>query len=111
VDVFDVDCACEAGDIDLGNTILGLIGSISGDADGNGLVEFSDFVILANNFGQAGQYTDGDFDWSGMVDFPDFVILANNFGKSGAAPAAAVPEPSAAILLIAAGLVLLRCRN
>ena len=35
---------------------------IIGDANGDGEVQFADFVILSDNFGAAGQYTDGDFD-------------------------------------------------
>ena len=100
VDIDDVNCACAAGDFEQANEILVEIGSLAGDADGNGTVEFQDFVILANNFGQVGQYTDGDFDWDGMVDFPDFVILANNFAKSGGGTGAAVPEPSILSLLL-----------
>jgi hypothetical protein len=79
---------------------------VQGDADGNGLVAFPDFVVLANNFGGPGEYTEGDFDKSGSVQFPDFVLLANNFGMMSGG-AAAVPEPSGLALVSLAGLALL----
>jgi hypothetical protein len=73
-------------------------------------VQFPDFVTLANNFGNPGQYTDGDFDKDGTVQFPDFVILANNFGQiSGGA--AAVPEPSSLALGLAAAALLMAHRR
>ena len=47
-----------------------------------GLVGFSDFLILANNFGKQNQtYADGDLDLNGTVDFADFLLIADNFGK------------------------------
>ena len=73
--------------------------SLRGDADGDGEVQFSDFVILSENFGTSGEYTGGDFDKDGQVQFSDFVILAENFGLIGGAEAAAVPEPSAVALI------------
>ena len=81
-----------------------------GDADGDGTVQFSDFVILANNFGGAGNYTQGDFDKDGTIQFADFVILANNFGQVFAATAA-VPEPTSRLLLLGAALPLLLGRR
>ncbi len=57
--------------------------SLRGDADGDGEVQFSDFVILSGNFTNAGQYTDGDFDKDGEVQFSDFVILSGAFGTVG----------------------------
>jgi hypothetical protein len=100
VDINDANCAT-------GETIddtLAAAGLLKGDADGDGQVQFSDFVILSNNFGNAGAYTDGDFDKDGTVQFADFVILSNNFGQSGGA-AAAVPEPASwALLAIGAAL-------
>ncbi len=57
VDQADVDCACAAGQ-DL-SPILTAIGSLPGDADFDGEVQFSDFVILSENFGQQGGYSHG----------------------------------------------------
>ena len=108
VDINDVNCFCAAGDTDGANAALDAIGSINGDFDGNGTVEFQDFVILSNNFGNAGQYTDGDADWNGTVEFQDFVVLSNNFGMSGGGGvAAAVPEPSSLVLIVLGALALL----
>ena len=57
--------------------------TLPGDADGDGTVGFTDFLILSNNFGlQAGATLfDGDFDGNGAVNFSDFLILSNNFGE------------------------------
>ena len=55
---------------------------LQGDADGNGKVDFLDFLALANNFGkQDAAQADGDFDGNGEVNFLDFLTLANNFGR------------------------------
>ena len=94
MDVNDADCA---GAVTI-NLTLAAANLIKGDADGDGHVQFSDFVILANHFGSAGQYTDGDFDKNSRIEFGDFVILANHFGQSSLT-AAAVPEPSSIALL------------
>ena len=48
---------------------------------GNKKVDFTDFVILANGFSQAGGWRDGDFSGDSYVGFPDFVSLSTNFGK------------------------------
>ena len=54
---------------------------VPGDADGNGVVDFADFLILSANFGRTdGSYADGDFDEDGSVGFSDFLILSGNFG-------------------------------
>ena len=72
---------------------LGAIGSLRGDLDGDGTVQFGDFLILSASFGTSGQYTDGDLDKSGEIQFGDFLILSANFGTS-AEVAASVPEPA-----------------
>lgn len=83
--------------------------TVRGDVDGDGDVGFNDFITLSSNFNQPGQYTDGDFNRSDQVEFADFILLSTNFG--GAAPAAAVPEPGAAVAgWLVVGL-LLRCRR
>ena len=62
-----------------------------GDADFDGEVQFSDFVVLAENFGRSNmKWSQGDFDVDGVVQFSDFTHLADNFGKS-AAVTSAVP--------------------
>lgn len=73
-------------------------GGIAGDLDGNGSVEFADFLILSTNFGsEVSTYGEGDIDCDGSVAFSDFLAMSDNFGTSAAA--AAVPEPSSALLI------------
>ncbi len=57
-----------------------VVDTILGDIDGNGTVEFADFLILSENFGTNAE--DGDLDGNGEVGFADFLLLSNNFGKS-----------------------------
>lgn len=71
-----------------------------GDIDGNGIVEFPDFLILSGNFNQeVGSHLEGDIDCNGVVEFPDFLALSGNFGKA-VGRTQAVPEPTAAVLLL-----------
>lgn len=69
-----------------------LAGTFFGDADLNGTVEFSDFLVQSGNYNLAGGWADGDFDGDGMIQFGDFLLLSMNFGL--AANAASVPEPT-----------------
>jgi hypothetical protein len=81
-------------------------GCASGDLDGNGKVEFADFLVLSGNFGQAvGTCAEGDIDENGTVEFADFLVLSGNFGNDVAA-AQSVPEPSSLALLGLASLLL-----
>ena len=50
------------------------------DFDGNGQVDFSDFLSLVRVFGTVN--TTFDLNTSGLVDFADFLILVRSFGKS-----------------------------
>jgi hypothetical protein len=59
-----------------GNTIVG-------DFDASSTVNFDDFFIFADNFGQAVFTPATDLDASGAVNFDDFFIFADNFGKTG----------------------------
>lgn len=55
------------------------------DLNGDGNVDFSDFLLFAaafgKNEGEAGYNAGADLDSSGAVDFQDFLIFANAFGK------------------------------
>ena len=97
-DFFSTSGASGADDYMLTSLIAGM-GSCDpnslGDLDGNGMVEFADFLVLSANFGTAvNSHELGDIDCSGMVDFADFLALSANFGTSVGA-AQSVPEPSA----------------
>ena len=102
IDALDLDCIATLEERD---AVLGSIGTLPGDLDGNGDVAFPDFLALSANFGQAGTYVQGDIDMSGDVAFADFLVLSANFGNSPAV--AAVPEPSGLIVL--SSLLLLSC--
>lgn len=71
----------------------------TGDIDGDGRVEFADFLILSANFGQDGGAAEGDLDCNGKVEFADFLTLSGNFGQDVGA-AQSVPEPAALSLMM-----------
>jgi ELWxxDGT repeat protein len=85
--------------------------ALAGDSDVDGDVDFGDFLRLAGNFGRPGEWKQGDFDGDGSVEFADFASQATNFGKfssgalAGSAFTAAVPEPTACLLVRSAGLL------
>lgn len=61
---------------------------LTGDFDGNGAVEFPDFLLFVAQFGKSSS-DDGfdarmDLDKNGKVEFPDFLLFVASFGsKSG----------------------------
>jgi hypothetical protein len=65
---------------------------LTGDADHNGVVDTTDFTVLAQNFNTTGAtYSQGDFNRDGVVNALDFSILATKFGATPpAAPLASV---------------------
>jgi hypothetical protein len=65
----------------------------TGDATGDGTVNFSDLSILAQNYNTKGakSYTQGDFNYDRKVDFLDLAILAQRYNTSLPAPGAAQP--------------------
>ena len=80
----------------LGQQVLDDVG-LTGDANGDGVVNAADYTLWANNFGVTGIAIPGDFNLSGQVEAGDYTAWANHFGETTAAPAgasAAVPEPS-----------------
>ena len=64
----------------------------AGDATFDGSVNFSDFLVLQNNFGSSNAtFTNADFDYNGSVNFSDFLALQNSFGLGPASAPAAKP--------------------
>lgn len=56
--------------------------TLYGDANLNGIVNGSDFAIVAANFGQGvTSWDQGDFNYDGVVNGSDFSLLAANFGQ------------------------------
>ena len=85
---------------------LNVVGSVPGDFDLNGVVEFADFLILSETFGIPGNWCEGDANGDREIDFSDFLVLADSFGRPGAL-LSSVPEPRfnlafAAVLVLAA---------
>jgi mannan endo-1,4-beta-mannosidase len=85
----------------------------SGDFDGDGDVDGGDFLTWQRQLGQSGDL-EADGNGDGTVDGDDLALWRQQFGgPPGAAAAnAAVPEPTAAVLAIVAGLGLgMFCRR
>ena len=68
---FDLDNDDQITDSDLTVLVEELIGTHYGDADLDGRVQFDDFLVLSEHYGQPGSWNDGDFDTDGLVDFID----------------------------------------
>ena len=62
-------------------TVLETGNLMAGDVNRDGLVSFSDFLVLSANYGKRdAAWTDGDLDLDGVVDSDDFVLMTSNFG-------------------------------
>ena len=82
-----------------------------GDLDGNGKVEFADFLILSGNFGnEVASHEQGDIDCNGKVEFADFLVLSGNFGNE-VGGTQSVPEPAGQMMLVLAGMIGLLIRR
>lgn len=73
---------------------------VTGDINGDDVVDFSDFIILSTNFNQeVPPGTLGDFNNNGTVDFADFIVLSTNYNPAG--PEAAAPAAESVDLVFA----------
>ncbi len=84
------------------------------DANGDGVVDASDYIALKAHFGGTGGLEDGDFNNDGLVNWDDLQILVPYLGKSlpsgsqdAFATGGAAPEPTSLAILSASGLLLL----
>jgi len=62
-----------------------MIGTIRGDMDGDGDVDYDDLIMFAGAYGiwfEIPPYPRGDFDWDGDSDYDDFIMFAGNYGMS-----------------------------
>ena len=103
---FDGNGSTGEEDVTFISELLGVDGGCTpgnGDLDGNGKVEFADFLVLSGNFGQEADAAGGDIDCNGTVEFADFLVLSGAFGTDVGA-AQSVPEPQG-MLIFAFGAV------
>jgi fibronectin-binding autotransporter adhesin len=74
--------------------------TLYGDINLDGVVNGTDFGILAANFGKSvtAGWEQGDLNYDGVVNGSDFGLLAGNFGKSASGQAIALPASQWAAL-------------
>lgn len=81
-DVLSIDLVLARGTVVAGEP------GLPADINGNGEVDFADFLILSENFGsEVEPGTLGDIDGNGVVEFADFLGLSDAFGDTAAADA------------------------
>ena len=83
--------------------VLPAVAGDNADFDGNGRVDGNDFLAWQRGFGGAGSLMNGDANGDGNVDAADLDVWKLQFGAGAATVASgAVPEPTAAALMILA---------
>jgi lysophospholipase L1-like esterase len=80
-------------DPNLSSGQIELFYTLYGDINLDGVVNGTDFGILAANFGRSvsNGWEQGDFNYDGSVNGSDFALLAANFGQSDAGVAVTLP--------------------
>ena len=58
----------------------------TGDINHDQRIDIQDLVLVANNFGQSGEYLLGDLNFDQSIDLFDLTLVAQNLGGSSAAP-------------------------
>jgi len=98
VDTGDLTCMT----IETRDPTLQILNLLIGDVNADRNVDFSDFLILADGYGEpVDNYTLGDLNIDGKVRLSDFLLLADNFGKKADSDFnTSVPEASSFVLLL-----------
>jgi hypothetical protein len=95
-----------------GPTSLELHVGLAGDYNGDGAVDAADYVVWRKTLGQTGIGLAADGNANGEIEAGDYVIWSARFGQIPGGGQATkrlplpVPEPTAALLLIAAAFML-----
>jgi autotransporter-associated beta strand protein len=87
-------------DVNLSSGQIEIAYTLYGDINLDGVVNGTDFSILASHFGHSatGGWEQGDLNYDGIVNGTDFSHLAENFGKSDSGNAIALPASDWAAL-------------
>ena len=96
---------------DRDSLIADVFGTVAGDTDLDGDVDFGDFLAMSDAFGTTGGGLGaGDYDGNGVTEFADFLAMSTNFTGIAAA-AQSVPEPNSGMLWLLAAVALMGARR
>lgn len=78
----DLNCDGVTDSEDMDILIEEIFGTVRGDADLDGDVDFNDFLAVTGNYGKTGDvsWAEGDFDGDCEVGFTDFLLMSGSFG-------------------------------
>ena len=92
------------GDVIVGNLALRGQYALPGDANSDGWVDGTDYLIWAGNYGELGVGLPGDFNGDGKVDGLDYLEWAGNFGSHAST---SVPEPTTLLMAVIGTMLVL----
>ncbi|QDV73881.1 Glycosyl hydrolase catalytic core [Planctomycetes bacterium K2D] len=84
------------------NGVLGVVTLLPGDYNDDGVVDAADYTVWRDSFGEAPGSLPNDTD-GGVIGQAQYATWAANYGSEREA-AAAIPEPSGLVLLVAAAI-------